>query len=102
MEDKFKQRRKRIDLVKEIEKIHIKAEELNKTATILDDYCKAFKNQSEHIYNLSSITKFLARQSEDLFRNLCKVLDTENPAPVPEFMKNMKPFAEQIVDYDDE
>lgn len=100
MEDKFKQRRKRLDLIKEIERIHAKAEELNKTVIIPDDYCKAFKNKSEQIYNLSSITKFIAKQSDDLFRDLCQILDAENPTPLPDFIKNMKPFTEQVVDND--
>lgn len=102
MHDKFQKRKDRIELFQKIEKIHQKAREVHKTATVLNQHCHIFINSSPQIYNISSLTEYLENLSDSLFHDLCKLLDAENPPETPEFIKRFVPIPPEILDVDEE
>lgn len=64
-----------------LKKIHAQSEEIHKTALVLNMYCRAYGKQ-EGIYNITSIVEMLAQNSDDLYYELCKLVDKEE---LPDF-----------------
>ncbi len=89
MHEKFKNRQDKILLLKEVENIFVKVREMNKTATMLNQYCKAFI-QDEKIYNISSVTQLLEDESDSIFKDLISIINSETSLPVPKFILDIK------------
>lgn len=87
--EKFKRKKDEISLLKQVENIFVKAREMNKTATMLNQYCKAFI-KDEKIYNISSITQLLEDESESIFKDLLSIINSKTHLPLPKFILNIK------------
>ena len=85
MHEKFKNRKYKLELSEELNNIFVKARELNKTAVMLNEYCKVFIND-EKIYNISSVTQLLEDESNSIYKDLVRLVDEEKPKPIPKFL----------------
>ena len=90
-----------MDTIKEINKIFYLAKELNKTCTLVNKYCQ-YNIEDEAIYNLTSITKVLENDSENLFKEICRLVDSMQEKPLPDFIYKIKPVTPEILDYDED
>ena len=50
----------------------------------------------------SSITKVLEKDSEDLFKEICRLVDSMQEKSLPDFMYKFKPVTPEILDCDDD
>ena len=60
-----------------LKKIHSQAEDVYKITKVLDKYCSAHDDK-EDVSALIPLTHMLCKQSDNMFCNLCMLLDEED------------------------